>query len=191
MGTATAAPARPMRADAKRNYDRIVDVAGTAFAKSGVFASLDDIACKAGVGPGTLYRHFPTRDSLIVVTLSDSLNRLAELGDRLTAAADPRAALDEWMLTLAEHLRTYDNLPESIADAYRCETSPLRNSCSPLIETTAVLVARAKSAGAVREDVDPQDLFALVGSVAWACERRRATSAELQRMLALATGGIR
>jgi AcrR family transcriptional regulator len=191
MGTATAIASRPMRADAQRNYDRIVEVASDAFAERGVLTSLDDIACRAGVGPGTLYRHFPTRDGLIAAALGGSLEKLATLAERLTASDDPGAALDEWMLALADHLRTYDNLPESIAEAFRTEGSPLRNSCRPLADTTSVLVDRAKKAGAIREGVDYRDLFALVSSVAWASQRRDDSDAGLERMLALATGGFR
>jgi AcrR family transcriptional regulator len=188
MGAAVAS--RPLRADAQRNYDRIVEVASDAFAERGVLTSLDDIACRAGVGPGTLYRHFPTRDGLIAAALGDSLDRLEALSTKLTASDDPAAALDEWMLALANHLRTYDNLPESIAQAFRTDDSPLRNSCRPLTDTTAVLVARAKEAGAIRDDVEARDLFALVSSVAWASQRRRDSDAGLERMLALATSGI-
>ncbi|QDZ15307.1 TetR/AcrR family transcriptional regulator [Humibacter ginsenosidimutans] len=191
MGTATATASRPMRADAQRNYDRIVQVASDAFAERGVLTSLDDIACRAGVGPGTLYRHFPTRDGLIAAALGGSLDKLAGLSESLTASDDPGAALDDWMLALAEHLRTYDNLPESIAEAFRVDDSPLRNSCRPLTNTTSVLVDRAKKAGVIRHDVDYRDLFALVSSVAWASQRRGDSDADLKRMLALATGGIR
>jgi len=191
MGAATAAPSRPLRADAQRNYERIVRVASDAFAERGVLTSLDDIACRAGVGPGTLYRHFPTRDGLIAAALGESLDKLAALSERLRASDDPGAALDEWMLALANHLRTYDNLPESIAAAFRTDDSPLRNSCRPLTETMAVLVGRAKEAGAIRDDVEPRDLFALVSSVAWASQRRGDSDAGLQRMLSLATSGIR
>ncbi|MHA7985012.1 TetR/AcrR family transcriptional regulator [Rathayibacter sp. CAU 1779] len=191
MGSATATAQRPMRADAQRNYDRIVEVASDAFAERGVLTSLDDIACRAGVGPGTLYRHFPTRDGLIAAALGGSLDRLTELSVRLQASDDPGDALDEWMLALANHLRTYDNLPESIAEAFRTEDSPLRNSCQPLTDTMARLVTRAKKAGVIRPDLNSRDLFALVASVAWASQRRGDTDADLKRMLALATGGIR
>lgn len=189
MGTATAAASRPLRADAQRNYDRIVEVASDAFAERGVLTSLDDIACRAGVGPGTLYRHFPNRDGLIAAALGGSLEKLDALATRLEASDDPGAALDEWMLALANHLRTYDNLPESIAEAFRSDDSPLRNSCRPLTAGTSALVERAKQAGVIRDDVDWRDLFTLVSSVAWASQRRGDKDAE--RMLALATAGIR
>ncbi|NNC12338.1 TetR/AcrR family transcriptional regulator [Planctomonas sp. JC2975] len=191
MGSATAIAQRPMRADAQRNYDRIVEVASDAFAERGVLTSLDDIACRAGVGPGTLYRHFPTRDGLIAAALGGSLDRLAALAERLRASDDPSAALDEWMLALAGHLRTYDNLPESIAEAFRQEDSPLRNTCQPLTQTTSVLVDRAKAVGALHGDIDYRDVFLLVSSVAWGSQRRGDSDDDLERMLALATGGIR
>ncbi len=191
MGTVNAAAPRPMRSDAQRNYDRILEVASAAFAEKGVLTSLDDIACRAGVGPGTLYRHFPSRDCLIAAALGESLGRLDALAGRLKASDDPGAALDEWLLAVANHLRTYDNLPESIAEAFRTEDSPLRASCRPLTETTSLLVRRAKEAGAIRADVEPLDIFALVSSVAWASQRRGDSDAGLRRMLALATTGIR
>ncbi|WP_169514918.1 TetR/AcrR family transcriptional regulator [Humibacter albus] len=178
-----------MRADAQRNYDHIIEVAGSAFTEHGVLTSLDDIACRAGVGPGTLYRHFPTRDCLIAAALSGSLDQLEALAERLQASDDPGAALDEWMLALANHLRTYDNLPESIAESFRTSDSPLRNTCRPLTSATSALVERAKEAGVLRDDVDYRDLFALVSSVAWASQRRGDKDAA--RMLALATAGIR
>jgi AcrR family transcriptional regulator len=191
MMTDAATLKRPLRADAQRNYDKIVQVAAQAFAEKGTGASLDDIACRAGVGPGTLYRHFPTRDALLAAALHGALDELRDTARRLMAADDPAAALDEWILELARHLRTYGGLPESIATALQDPSSPLCTSCQPMTAGTAKILARAKEAGAVRADVQASDLNALIGSLAWASERRGDSDAALRRLIKLVTDGLR
>lgn len=191
MGTTAAAPTRPLRADAQRNYDAIVSVASEAFAANGTQTSLDDIACKAGVGPGTLYRHFPTRDCLLAAALNDSLSELERAADELTASDDPGAALDAWLFQLATHLRTYGGLPDSVAQAFRSESSPLRTSCVPLRTITSTLLERAQQVGVARADASAGDVFALVSSLAWAADQRGDSDADLRRMLGLVTGGLR
>jgi len=189
--TTTAAPTRPLRADAQRNYDAIVHVASEAFAQNGTQTSLDDIACKAGVGPGTLYRHFPTRDCLLAAALRDSLAELEKTSDQLLTADEPGAALETWLFQLATHLRTYGGLPDSVAQALRNESSPLRTSCVPLRAITGALLERAQQAGAMRADAAAGDVFALVSSLAWAADQRGDSDADLRRMLALVTDGLR
>jgi AcrR family transcriptional regulator len=190
--TTTIAPTtRPLRADAQRNYDTIVRVASEAFTENGTQTSLDDIACRAGVGPGTLYRHFPTRDCLLAAALRDSLGELDALATELTTADDPGAALDQWLFQVASHLRTYGGLPDSVAQAMRDEESPLCISCTPLRSTTQTLLKRAQESGAARADANAQDVFVLVASLAWSADRSRASDDDLKRMLALVTGGLR
>ena len=191
MTTTTAAPARPLRADARRNYDAIVRVASEAFTANGTQTSLDDIACKAGVGPGTLYRHFPTRDCLLAAALRDSLGELEKISEELVTADEPGAALETWLFQLATHLRTYGGLPDSVAQAFRSEESPLRTSCVPLRSITATLLERAQHDGAARADASAGDVFALVSSLAWAADQRGDSDADLRRMLALVTDGLR
>ncbi|GAA4161645.1 TetR/AcrR family transcriptional regulator [Gryllotalpicola daejeonensis] len=189
--SADAATKRPLRADAQRNYDKIVQVAAQAFAEKGTGASLDDIACRAGVGPGTLYRHFPTRDALLAAALGDALADLGATARRLSEEPDAAKALDEWIVELARHLRTYGGLPESIATALQDPSSPLCSSCQPMTKGTATILARAKEAGAVRADVQASDLNALIGSLAWAAEQRGDSDAALRRLIKLATSGLR
>src|SRR5262245_33601012 len=107
--------ARPLRADARRNYDRLIAAASEAIAERGAEAPLDDIAKRAGVGAGTLYRHFPTRQHLLdavfherIVLLRDEAARLAQ------EEPDPAAALEAWLRALVEHLRRYRGLAESL-----------------------------------------------------------------------------
>jgi AcrR family transcriptional regulator len=189
--SADAGTRRPLRADAQRNYDRIVQVAAEAFAENGTSASLDDIACRAGVGPGTLYRHFPSRDALLAAALRGALDELGDTARRLLAAPDAGAALDEWIVELARHLRTYGGLPDSIAAAMQDPDSPLGSRCQPMRTGTKQLLARAKDAGAVRADVQASDLTALIGSLAWAAERRGDSDAALRRLIGLVTEGLR
>jgi AcrR family transcriptional regulator len=191
MSTDAATLKRPLRADAQRNYDKIVQVATEAFAEKGTGASLDDIACRAGVGPGTLYRHFPPRDALLAASLDGALAELGATARRLVEAPDAAAALDEWIVELARHLRTYGGLPESIATALQDPSSPLCTSCQPMTKGTAKILERAKEAGAVRADVQASDLNALIGSLAWAAEQRGDSDAALQRLIRLVTEGLR
>lgn len=193
MSVETVAPTRPMRADARRNYEAIVRVAGEAFAEHGTHASLDDIACRAGVGPGTLYRHFPNRDCLLEAALVDSRRQLHALGQRLLDTDDAGAALDEWMLALARHANRWDGLADSIAQSLNNEKSPLGASCTTLVDATARLLDRAKEQGAVTADATARELFVMAGSLAWAADRaaRGSGEDELPRLLALLMRGLR
>lgn len=197
MGVELAAPPRPMRADARRNYEAIVKVAADAFAENGTQASLDDIASRAGVGPGTLYRHFPNRDCLLEAALVDSRHQLLALGDRLLDTDDADAALDEWMFALARHAGTWDGLADSIAQSLNNEKSPLGASCGAVITATEKLLERATALGSVRADASARELFIMAGSLAWAADRaargngRGTAEDELPRLLALLMRGLR
>lgn len=198
MGVELAAPPRPMRADARRNYEAIVKVAAEAFAEHGTQTSLDDIASRAGVGPGTLYRHFPNRDCLLEAALVDSRHQLLALGDRLLDADDADAALDEWMFALARHAGTWDGLADSIAQSLNNEKSPLGASCGAVITVTRKLLERATALGSVTADASARELFIMAGSLAWAADRAargdgKGNSAEdeLPRLLALLMRGLR
>ena len=190
MTAETFAPMRPMRADAQRNYDRIVEVACQAFSEHGVMTSLDDIAKRAGVGAGTLYRHFPNRDCLLAAALVESRKALDEVADELLARDDAGAALDDWLIELARHLSSYDGLPDSVAEAVSDSTSPLTAPCSVMKSETASLLERAQAAGAVRADVQPDDLFVFASSLAWAANKSGYTRDDLRRVLALFTSGL-
>jgi AcrR family transcriptional regulator len=150
---------RPLRADAQRNHDRIVEVAKLAFAENGTQASLDDIACRAQVGPGTLYRHFPTRESLLAAALDESWRDLDGLAKQLGQADDPLDALRQWILAVANHMNTYGGLPDSVAQALKDNHSPLGISCSLVDRETESLLSRARQQASIRADVDAQDLL--------------------------------
>ena len=143
--TARSSPAtEPLRADARRNRQRLLDVAHEAFMETGVTASMDDIARRAGVGSGTLYRHFPTRDALILALVADDLERLAALADELRSR-DPSNGLESWLAELVEHNRTYRGLAESII-ASTGKPTPLGAACDRLHNAGAALVRDAQAA---------------------------------------------
>jgi AcrR family transcriptional regulator len=165
-------------------------VAGEVFAERGTQASLDDIASRAGVGNATLYRHFPTRDALLVATLRYRLGELDRTADTLADREDAGAALEEWFFHVATHLRTWRGLPDCIAEALSDHGSPLNTACQPLEVATERLLSRARSAGHTRETLDPHDVFTLVASLAWAADKRTDTDDDLRRMIRIVLGGI-
>ena len=174
---------RPLRADAQRNRDAIVAAAGQAFAEGGTQASLDDIAVRAGVGNATLYRHFPTRDSLLVAALHLRLAELDEIANRLAEVGDLDTALREWFFAAADHLRTWSGLPDSVVQALRSDDSPLTDACQPLRATTGTFVDRAKAAGLFRPQLRAADVFTIVAALAWAADKRGDTDDDLRRMI--------
>ena len=157
----------PLRADAQRNYDAVVAAAREAFSANGTQSSLDDIAEQAGVGNATLYRHFPTRDSLIVETLRLPLAELAAVARDLGASSDPAMALREWVAQLAAALAEWDGLADAVAASLHDEGSALRLACQPLQLATFKLLTRAQDASGARADVTAEELFELTLAVAW------------------------
>jgi AcrR family transcriptional regulator len=186
-----AVPGRPLRADARRNYDAILSVAGAAFRENGVNASLDEIAKRAGVGPGTLYRHFPNRECLVAAALVENRVQLSERFAELSVSADAGAALHTWMLSMAEHIGTFDGLPDTVAQAAQEGDSPLGLSCGEMTQATQVLLSRAQAAGAVRADVTGDDIFLIANSLAWATQRCGYSSSDHDRLLNLVTTGLK
>jgi AcrR family transcriptional regulator len=191
MSSDVAIAKRPLRADAQRNYDRILEVAAEAFAESGAHASLDDIACRAGVGPGTLYRHFPNRECLLAAALDESWTNLHRYAEELDAEPDAGRALRSWMVAVARHMGGYGGLPESVADALRNRESPLGQSCSLAVDATGMLLARAQEAGVVRADVTSDDLLVIANSLAWAAEKKGRSLDDVPRLLDIFLAGLR
>jgi AcrR family transcriptional regulator len=157
-----------LRADARRNRQRLLDVAHAAFLEYGVTASMDEIARRAGVGSGTLYRHFPTRDALILALVAGDLERLAELADDLRAD-DDASALERWLGALAQHNRTYRGLAESIIAATG-QSTPLGEACARIHAAGEALVSQAQRDGTIRADITGRDAIDLATAVAWVTE---------------------
>ena len=157
-------PGRKPRSDARRNRDRILEVAKEAFARSGANTSLDDIAKQADVGPGTLYRHFPTRDALIEAVYHTEVEKLAAAQRKLSAKLPPIEALRAWMMLFVDYIAT----KQIIASALNTVVGgPSRLYDSSRVQVTRAIDALVKTAvksGDIRKDLEPFDLLrALIG----------------------------
>lgn len=159
---------KPMRADARRNYERLLEEAKRAFAEYGVEASLEDIARNAGVGIGTLYRHFPTREALIESVLRSRFDGQADRARELLTDPQPLAALHTWLAGLGDTSGAYQGLSEVMATALSDETSRLYESCHAMQDAASQLVERAKRAGELRPDVTTRELLLMLHAVSWA-----------------------
>jgi AcrR family transcriptional regulator len=177
-----------LRTDAQRNRQRLLEIAHAAFEDHGVDASLDEIARRAGVGIGTLYRHFPNRGALIEALISSDIERLVTLADELLADDAPDG-LERWLDALARHAVTYRGLAESLVVAAGDPTT-LGELCDRLHNAGASIVSRAQQLGALRTDVDPADAVDLATAIAWITER---DPGELRRrrLLRMAVDGLR
>jgi AcrR family transcriptional regulator len=191
-GTGTpAVEHRAMRADARRNYGRLLAAADAAFTEHGAEASLEDIARRAGVGIGTLYRHFPTRMALLEAVYLDRVRVLGARADELRRTRSAGDALDGWLRALAAHNITYRGLKGLLLTAMRDEGSPL-SSCRGLLTSAATdLLGRAQEAGVVRSDVEPPELLKLVHAVVVASEYAPDHAAQVDRLLTVMLDGLR
>jgi AcrR family transcriptional regulator len=183
--------ARPLRADARRNAETLLAAARAAFAEHGAAASLDDIARRAGLGIGTLYRHFPTRQALLEEVFRDRLDTLRARAEELLDATSPSAALLAWLRTLVEHATTYRGLAASVMISMLDERTELFASCQAMRAAGLALLTRAQQAGEVRPDVGPSELLLLVYGVAWATEQVPGGAGQTDRLLALLMDGLR
>ncbi|MER8044947.1 helix-turn-helix domain-containing protein [Streptomyces sp. NPDC094032] len=180
-----------MRADARRNHERLLAEARAAFAAHGTDASLEDIARRAGVGIGTLYRHFPHREALLGAVFQDALAALLRHSADLAGAPDPRAALVSWLRALITHAGEYRGLAIALMSASRERSSALAECGEPLRAAGLRLLARAQEAGVVRADVSIGDLIQLTNAIALAAERSPEDPELADRLLALTLRGIR
>ncbi|GHC68755.1 TetR/AcrR family transcriptional regulator [Streptomyces flavofungini] len=156
-----------MRADAKKNYDHLLVVARDVVAEQGADASLRDVARRAGVGLGTLYRHFPTREALLEVLLRARFDELAARAAALETPGSPADALLSWLRDCVAGAHEYRGVVTLMVAAIEDPESALHASCVAMRAAGTRLLTRAQAAGAARADIDGTDLFALVGALAW------------------------
>jgi AcrR family transcriptional regulator len=157
-------PARKPRADAKRNRERILEVAKEIFTRDGASASLDEIARRSGIGNATLYRHFPTRDALIEAVYRSEVEKLAAAEHRFAASMPPIEALRAWMLLFVDHVAGKMLIIPAM-NIVAGGSLRLMEGARDLIHTAFVTsVRRAIASGDLRSDTDPNDFVrALVG----------------------------
>lgn len=153
---------RPMRADACRNRDRLLAVAAEMFAERGVEASLEEIAKRAGVGIGTLYRHFPTRDALIEAVYRREVEQLCDAAPVLLETHPPDEALAEWMQRFVVYVANKRGLAMALKSVISADSELFAEAHARVRAAMGMLVDAAKEAGSIRGDVDPADLLRAV-----------------------------
>ena len=181
---------RPMRADARRNYDRLLAAADAAFTQHGAEASLEDIARRAAVGIGTLYRHFPTRQILLEATFGGRLDALRDEADALADAAAPMPALTTWLRSLLRYVTEFRGLSELVMTTMRNRASDLHASGAGMRRAGGRLLARAQATGEVRPELDDADLILMVNGIVWAAERVPGED-HAERLLSVMIDGLR
>jgi AcrR family transcriptional regulator len=175
------------RMDAVKNRERILDVARVAFAEDGA-VSLNAIAKQAGVGPGTLYRHFPTREALILAVYRSEVTRVADDVARLLAEHPPLEAFRIWFRTLASYVRLKHGLGEALHTA--AVQDVVNDAYAPVIAAVGTLLRACAEAGSLRPGLDPDDVLLLMGFM-WRVSTDAQGFARADRLMELAITGLR
>lgn len=156
---------RRPRADAVRNRERILSVAREAFTRDGANVSLDEVAKQAEVGPGTLYRHFPTREALLEAVYRTEVEKLAAAEKEFAATLTPVDALREWMRLFVDYMATKQIIVPALNTIVGCSPKALENSGDLIRGAIDRLVKRAVQSGDIRGDLDPLDLLRALAGV--------------------------
>ncbi|WP_430702105.1 TetR/AcrR family transcriptional regulator [Mesorhizobium captivum] len=160
------APAqKPLRADARRNRDKLVEAAAQAFAADGVDASLEEIAKRAGVGIGTLYRHFPTREHLVEVVYRREVEGLCQAADELARDHPADVALELWMQRFVDYIATKRGLATSLRILLTTNSTLFSDTSGRVSNALRGLVEQAAAAGKIRADVDASDVLHALGGI--------------------------
>jgi AcrR family transcriptional regulator len=178
---------RPKRADARRNYDQLIAAGREALTERDRSASLEDIARRAGVGIGTLYRHFPTRGDLIEAVYVEEVEALCRSAEDL-GDAEPWDALVGWMRRFVAYVATKQALAEELFAANRGDAEVFKSCRAAFYGAGEPLLKRAQEAGAVRPDVSIDEVLPMVGGIA---KIQGADAAAVDRILTVALDGLR
>src|SRR5271156_589690 len=164
MGGQSADTVRKPRADAVRNHERVLEAAKAVFSAGGPDASLEAVARRAGVGIGTLYRHFPTREALFEAVYRREVEQLADLAEQLKADVAPTEALRRWLRSNVEFVATKKGMSAALALAAHRSSELSAYSFDRLTRAVGALLDRAVATGEIRADIGPEDVLrALVG----------------------------
>ena len=179
---------RPLRADARRNYDRIVEAARKVFADQGGGASMEAIAKQAGVGVGTLYRHFPRRIDVVEAVYRDDVDEMERVATRGAESLEPWDALAAWLTAYIAYARSKKVFLTELREAFD-KTPELRSASRERMVTAAgTVLKRAQDAGQARADIDGEDLMQLMTSM---CISSTLTDAQGDRLLGVVLDGLR
>ncbi|MEO8899827.1 MAG: TetR/AcrR family transcriptional regulator [Candidatus Dormibacter sp.] len=180
---------RHIRADAARNRDLLLDAAAAAFAARGADVPLEDIARGAGVGIGTLYRHFPTREALVEAVYRHEVGILCERADELLSTLPPDQALAEWMHLFVRHIATKRGMLSVLKPMMNANSSLSADTRGRVVDTASRLLAAGVAAGTVRDDIEGADLVRAVGGICMSTDQERSQASE--RLVGLLFDGLR
>jgi AcrR family transcriptional regulator len=180
---------RPQRADARRNRERLLEAASVAFGERGTDASLEEIARSAGVGIGTLYRHFPTRDALMAEVFRRNVDELCDGADQLLAELPPDEALCEWMQRFVRYVAVKKGLATHLKSVIAADSELFTYSHGRVTGTFESLLTAAKDAGTIRSDVAADDLLHALSGICMVSEGD--TQQQGCRMSRLLVDGLR
>lgn len=168
-------PVRAPRSDAVRNRARLVEAATAAFAERGEATSLEDVAQRAGVGIGTLYRHFPTRDALVEAIYRSAVESLCEAADELLATLPPDQALAEWMERFVAYVATKRGMLTALRALLDANATLFDDTRARLQSTAARMLEAGAESGSIRNDVDAGDLLRAMGGICMAADASHRT----------------
>ena len=177
--------AKPQRADARRNRDLLLEAAGAVFEERGIEAPLDEIARRAGVGIGTLYRHFPTRDAVVEAVYRREVELLCSGIDDLLAEHDPVTALRTWMRSFAVYVARKRGMATALKAMVGVDSELFRRSHERIEAAITQLVRTAADTGAIRTDLEPMDLLRGMSGICMAGEAHRLSRRSADRRPAL------
>ncbi len=185
------AGARALRADARKNRERLLVAAEEVFAEKGVSVPVDDVACRAGVGVGTLYRHFPTKEALIAAVVATRLEELCGESRAAMLAPDPGAALFAFADRLGSEVAVKHDLADALVEAGIDVKAEMADVMEEMKANMEALIIRAQEAGAVRDDVAASELFGLVVATCTAAKLQGLDEAGRRRMIDVVFDGLR
>jgi AcrR family transcriptional regulator len=191
VASAARARVRPLRADARRNRERVLEAAEHVLSTEGVSVPIDEVARRAGVGVGTVYRQFPTKEALLEAILLRRLERLIEEARSRDAVADPGEAFFGFLEHLVSEAGRKCDLGDALSRAGVDVDVSASAPAQELMAAVAGLLARAQGAGAVRSDVGMPELFGLVAGTCLAADRQVLGACSPQRMLGIICDGLR
>lgn len=184
----TSCPPKPLRADARRNRERLIQVARQVLTARGSEASMEEIAKSADVGVGTLYRHFPRRIDLVEAVYREDVDGLVALAAEQSADTDPWNALHHWLLSFVRYAQSKRTFLTELHEAFEKNPDLALSLREKISRAAGMVLARAQQAGVARDDIDQRDLMQLVGGM---CMSRGATLEQNERLLTLVLDGLR
>ena len=182
---------RPLRADARKNRALLLEAAEEVFAERGLSVPVDEVARRACLGVGTLYRHFPTKEALFVAVVAARIERLRDESRCLIDSDDPGAAFFAFAERLADEVRAKHDLADALAEVGIDYKAELGGLVDEMHRNVQALISRAQAAGAIRDDLSAQELFGLIAGSCMAAEHQGLGTEAQRRMLHVVFDGVR